>query len=277
MRALLLATLLAIGCGTVPSASPDARVDSPVSGNDDASVDAGPTCVPNPAGLRARYRAEDNPNDHTGTFNGATVGANFVYTAGKYGKAFQFDGADDTVTINDSDQLWPQGSFTLEAWVKPLATSTGYIIAKNACGSVCPASAFAYFGLRLESGGHPQFEFHPDAGVGQNVSVLAATSAINDNNWHHLVGVKDSNSLIATLYVDGAVAASASGTATQFGPMTNADASLDLVTFGSKMTNNADSYEGYFFGAIDEVAIYHSALTAAQVSAMYSAPEGKCL
>jgi hypothetical protein len=143
--------------------------------------------------------------------------------------------------------------------------------------AVCPAGTFAYFGLRLESGGHPQFEFHPDQGVSQYISIVAATSAINDNNWHHLVGVKDSSSLMATLYVDGAVAASASGTATQFGPMTNADGSVDLVTFGSKVANNADAFEGYFFGAIDEAAIYHSALTAAQVSAIYSAPQGKCL
>ena len=43
------------------------------------------------------------------------------------------------------------------------------------------------------------------------------------------------------------------------------------------VTGGATTYESLFVGLIDEVAIYHSALTAAQVTAIYNAPDGKCL
>ena len=83
--------------------------------------------------------------------------------------------------------------------------------------------------------------------------------------WHHLVAVRDPATLKAYLYVDGALVGSASGSAAVFGPMSNLDNELDPLQLGQ-----------LFGGAIDEVAVYHGALTAAQVSAIYSAPEGKC-
>ena len=48
--------------------------------------------------------------------------------------------------------------------------------------------------------------------------------------------------------------------------MSNLDNEVDLVRIGT-----------VFVGAIDEVAIYHGALSSTQVSAIYSAPDGKCL
>jgi 2-methylisocitrate lyase-like PEP mutase family enzyme len=38
----------------------------------------------------------------------------------------------------------------------------------------------------------------------------------------------------------------------------------------------ATTYTGFFAGAIDDVAFYASALTGAQVAAIYAAPDGEC-
>ena len=45
----------------------------------------------------------------------------------------------------------------------------------------------------------------------------------------------------------------------------------------SKIPRNDAAWTYTPNGAIDEVAIYHGALTAQQISAIYSAPDGKCL
>lgn len=246
---------------------------------DVATPDMAPTCAATPPGLKARYRAENDATDVTGTFNGTTVGANFGYTPGKYGAAFLFDGVDDTVTIDDGDLLWPSASFSLEAWVRTSATAAGFIIAKYACGDQCPANvSLAYFGIYVTQGGHPGFDFRPDSPTQDITSVVASTVNIADGNWHHVVGVRDSTAAAGKVYVDGALAATVSAAAEQFGPMTNADSNVDLVTIGSKATGGqANSYDTRFTGAIDEVAIYHSALSAAQIAAIYAAPDGKCL
>jgi hypothetical protein len=278
MRLLSLMAVMGVGCGSVDSKQIDARpADTSNGSGSDASIDGGATCAATPAAAKARYRAENNANDHLGSFNGTAVGTNFSYAAGKYGQAFQLDGSDDTVTINDGDQMWPAGSLTLEAWIKTTSANTQNIISKYTCGSQCPTGmSLAYLALVVEAGGHPRLDFRPDA-TADITTVVASTMAINDGNWHHIVGVRDATAMMALVYVDGTLAVSATPAAEQFGAMTNTDNEVDLVTIGSTINAGMTTHAGFFAGAIDEVAIYHSALTTAQVSAIYSAPEGKCL
>jgi hypothetical protein len=271
--------VMVVGCGSVDSKQVDARMADTGSGSaSDASIDTPATCAATPSMAKARYRAENNANDHLGNFNGTAVGANFSYAAGKYGQGFQLDGTDDAVTINDGDQMWPAGSLTIEAWIKTTSTRpTSMIVSKYACGNACPSgSSLAYFGLYTDATGHPGIDFRPD-GTQDITSLIASTVAVNDGMWHHIVGVRDATAMTASVYVDGALAASASPVAAQFGAMTNADNDVDLVTIGASVVAGMTTYTSLYPGVIDEVAIYHSALTAAQVSAIYSAPQGKCL
>jgi hypothetical protein len=279
MRFLSLMAVMGVGCGSVDSKQIDARpADTSNGSGSDASTDGGATCAATPAAAKARYRAENNANDHLGNFNATAVGANFSYAPGKYGQAFQLDGADDTVTINDGDQMWPAGSFTLEAWIKTTATKpANMIISKYSCGNTCTSGITAYFSMYTDGAGHPGIDFRPDTPTQDITSIIATTVTVNDGMWHHIVGVRDSTAKVGSLYVDGALAASANPDAGQFGPMTNLDGDVDLVTIGSSVVAGQTTYTSLFAGAIEEVAIYHSALTAAQVSAIYSAPEGKCL
>lgn len=278
MRYLWCIATVAIGCGSVDGKQIDARAADTNGNGSDASNDAAPTCVTTPSGAKARYRAENNANDHLGNFNGTAVGANFSYAAGKYGQAFQLDGVDDTVTINDGDQMWPAGSLTLEAWIKTTATKpSNVIISKYSCGDQCPAGITAYFALYTSATGHPGMDFRPDAPTQDITQIVATTVTVNDGMWHHIVGVRDSVANVGSVYVDGVLAVSANPDAAQFGPMTNVDGDVDLVTIGASVVAGQTTYTSFFAGVIDDVAIYHSALTAAQVSEIYSAPEGKCL
>jgi hypothetical protein len=277
MRQWVLYAVMLAGCGSVDGGS---KIDAAIG---DSTVDAppdtaAPTCATSPSMMRVRYRAENNTNDHTGNFNGTPVGTNFSYTTGKYGMAFQLDGSDDVVTIADGDSLWPSGSLTVEAWVKTSATqAANIIVCKYACGGTCVNNAStAYFCLSTSASGQPVFEFRPDSSD-TITGVTATLATVNNGAWHHLVGVRDAAAMTASLYVDGALATSAMPAAVQFGAMTNADNDVDLVTIGASIVGGQTSYQSWFAGAVDEVAIYHSALTASQVSAIYNAPDGKCL
>lgn len=264
------------GCGSVTGDPPDAKTaDSPGGGSDTAA-----TCATVPPGLKARYRAENNANDATGMFNGTAMGANFSFTPGKYGSAFLLDGVDDVVAVSDGDQLWPSGALTLEAWMKstrpPAANTSAAIICKYACGDQCPQSgmSLAYFCMYLDAMGKIGFDFRPDAS--DVTSTVTSPNVVTDGNWHHLVGVRDAAAMMQLLYIDGALAVSSNPAAVQFGPMTNLDSNEDLVGIGANVKAGLTTFEGFLTGAIDEAAIYHSALTASEISAIYAAPDGKC-
>jgi hypothetical protein len=140
------------------------------------------------------------------------------------------------------------GALTLSAWVKANPAS-GYFetIVGKGVGS---------YELALDGAGLPHFS----DGI-QPVGDLVGPSRVDDGQWHQLAGVYDGvNS--EYLYVDGQLVASTSGaTAAVVGN------SYDLSIGGDP---NAVSFR-LFNGVVDEVTLFTNALTAAQVSKVFSA------
>jgi hypothetical protein len=89
---------------------------------------------------------------------------------------------------------------------------------------------------------------------------FATTSAINNNAWHFLVVT--TNGTTATVYVDG----TAIGTQTF-------PATLDTLpaSQGFEVGSGEQGCCGYFSGSLADVAVFGSVLTAAQVTAQYTA------
>lgn len=270
MRIAVLGLLAA--CGSVSGKTPDAAVtrDSAADAHGDAGPDA-PTCAAKPASLAARWRGEMDASDSLNNYNGTTVG-NITFTPGKHGSAFLLDGA-SYVTIDDSDALWPAASFSLEAWVN--TTRNGNLLEKYACWNFCPSNrANALWALSV-SNGVADFQERPDAGTTIS-EVTDSLHMINDGQWHHLVGVRDSQAAKLLLYVDGALAVSANLTQAQNGAMTNSDGETDLIAIGASPSAGTTGFTPTFTGAVDEVAYYSDALTAQQIGAIYAAPQGEC-
>jgi hypothetical protein len=97
--------------------------------------------------------------------------------------------------------------------------------------------------------------------TGNPDDTISGTTLLNDGTWHHIVATRvlggDKN-----LYVDGQVEANG---VTNSNPLnTNA-----VIAIGGNTLDNR-----YFTGSMDEVAIYQSALTPAQVLAHYKAGKG---
>src|SRR6476469_9596296 len=97
---------------------------------------------------------------------------------------------------------------------------------KYQCGGQCPGGqSEAYFGLAM-GGGKPDFEFRSD--TDQTIFQLgSALKTVNDNQWHHIVGVRDTVAMKANLYIDGQLEASANLSGAQLGAMTNEDGEVE--------------------------------------------------
>jgi PKD repeat protein len=98
--------------------------------------------------------------------------------------------------------------------------------------------------------------------TGSANTILSANS-YNDGNWHYMVATQGSDGM--TLYVDGV--AVGTNPQTQAQPYTGYWRVGGDVTWGGTNSN-------YFAGSLDEVAVYSSELTAAQVQVHYAAGGG---
>ena len=135
--------------------------------------------------------------------------------------------------------------FTVEAWVKTTATGTTRMVAARNNTST------DVWHLTTETTGKPQLFIRNTA-----ANSVLGPSAINDGNWHHVVGVWDGSNLI--LYVDGSQVA------------TTAANSTGLNTTASQGFNVGSRGNLFFDGSIDEVAYYSTALSATRIGVHYT-------
>ena len=260
-------------CGDIGNATPDAT-PADAGGVDVATLDAA-RCVPSPASLRARWRGEGDAAEVTGVYPGSAVGG-VGYAAGRHGTGFVFDGFDDAITADPADQLWPVGSFSVEAWVKLTALEPGVmyapIVGKYDCGGADRCGASHWY-IYVTGAGFPYFEIRvPGTTV---ASATATTTAVVDGAWHHLVGVRDVAQRQLALYVDGAIAVAVPLDGDFLGAMTD-DGAPDPVTIGAVRGSGTNALSFDFAGAIDDPAYYIEALTPAQIAAAAAAPDGYC-
>ena len=164
--------------------------------------------------------------------------------------ALRFDGA-DAVPLRDSAALEP-ANLTVEAWVRRQGTPGryAYILSKGSVG--CDRSSY---GLYTGAGGG--IAFYVSSGDGWVVSPAGATPQIWDGAWHHVAGTFDGQTV--RLYLDGAQvgAGSSNHHPIQYG----LDSTAPYI--GTYLGTCARG----FTGDIDDVRIWNSALTQAEISA----------
>jgi hypothetical protein len=174
----------------------------------------------------------------TGNFSTTTT---FNINAKRTSGGLTLDGVDDG--IKTSGAPFNFTDFTFEAWVKsPVGANMGLNLIFG-----LPGSTDMWLGL---SGGYPAFAV---GGSGGNTAT--SSTAINDGKWHHIAAVRTSGT--KNLYVDGILV----------GTQANANALTPNSTL------EVGSYNGgyNFNGQIDEVKIYNTGLTQAQVAASMTA------
>jgi concanavalin A-like lectin/glucanase superfamily protein/fibronectin type III domain protein len=201
------------------------------------------------SGLVAAYGFNEGSgrtvNDASGKGNHGTISGAFWSNSGRYGKALQFDGVNDWVTIKDSASLDLSTGMTLEAWVYPISTPTGWrtLIAKETSGNAVYylyASSDKNFPL---GGGR----------FGSQYGNLYGVKSLAANTWTHVATTYDTTT--QRLFINGSQVAQRSQTG------------LIAGSSGSLRIGGSSVWGRFFKGRIDEIRIYNRALTAAEITA----------
>lgn len=169
---------------------------------------------------------------------------------GKLGQsAIELDGIDDYAEIQDSnslDILAGQG-FTIEAWIKT-GSADGIIFERFGSSNV------PYY--RLSTSDPADGKVRLAIRDTNNIEVkVASTTNINDDKWHHVIGVRDTVADMLFIYVDGVQENSAQDT-------TTGNLAVDGRSYiGSHQLTMRQSFKGI----IDEVRILDRALTGEEI------------
>ena len=164
--------------------------------------------------------------------------------------ALSFDGADDLVTIADSNSLDLVSGMTLEAWVNPTALGAPWrtVLLKEQPGNL----AYALYAQRRRRA--------PDRPRRRPRSTSRATGPpLPLNTWTHVAATYDGSTL--RLYVERR----------RRSPASSRSASI-TVSNGALRIGGNNVWAECFAGRIDEVRVYDRALTAAEVAADMTRP-----
>lgn len=198
----------------------------------------------------------------SGSNNGTLVdmeAADWI-SSGRFGGALAFDTTDERVTLSNM----VGADFSVSFWMKtsqvfPLTTAPAQGVSIFHADSPGPGRDFIIGATRSASGvNHISFQTgHPNA-------VAHGTTAVNDNQWHHVVVTRHQSSGEMKVYVDGIQEAVATGS----------NFMLDqnpVLSIGASPGLAANSYEG----ALDEIRIYTRVLSVGEVTALGQEPAGE--
>ena len=217
----------------------------------------------------AEYRLDGTAQDVRHGYDGSGIGGPafvsgtgntpFSYTGDM---ALRLDGADDGVVIADTPALRPgTNTWSVSLWFKAdSADQTGSLIAKRMNDWPCTQINI------LVAGDHG--DGNPGSGKRLHVYVLSgpdirdwwevtSKNDVADNGWHHVALVREAGDGGPILYLDGAVCPVWFNLVRGIRPQD--------IDCASPWTIGFDGTASFFVGSIDEVALWGSALSPANI------------
>jgi hypothetical protein len=199
----------------------------------------------------AYYPFSGNANDVSGNgLNGVVNGP--LLTTDRFGNAnsaYSFNGVDDDITVAHNPLLDITQQITLAAWIYPTAQKTQEIVR---LGAAVNGTTAAPYGLALSGTGDIVFSLRPNL-----VFTQARRTGYPLNTWTFVVGTYDGTNM--KLYVNGVLE-----TTIPISGLLNT--TTDPLLIGTRLNLPADT----FAGKLDEIQIYNTALTAAQINVLYN-------
>jgi hypothetical protein len=218
-------------------------------------------CVPRPAGLVSWWSGDRHAGDLIGGRHGQfALGPSFG--AGKVGEAFSFAGGNFVIVLDDPALTLGTNEFTIELWAHfNRLQGRDPFISHDEGGGINRKWIFWYDAAGHGTLGGPALRFHAVTPLQYHGDAVSASWNPSAGRWYHVAIVRYGTTY--TLYIDGALAASA------LGPLTLPNPASELLIGG------AEAYT--FDGSLDEVSLYDRGLLGAEIAAIASAgAAGKC-
>lgn len=275
------------GADTGTGGGTDAGSDAGTGGGTDGGADAGGGCVYASTILADKplaylrldetsgtTAADNTGNGNTGTYTGSvTLGAAGAIASCPGDTAATLDGITGWIDLGNKFGFLGTLPFSLEIWINPSKIDVKRaLISKFKAGSFGGFQksqgfdVFAADGLSsINSYKALGFERWQSGaaglvGIGPNGTDAGGSGAPVVGTWMHIVAVYDGSREM--LYTNGALAS---------GPVPSAQM-IQAVTVSFAVGSPGSGVTGEFFaGTVDEVAVYDTALSAAQVQAHYQA------
>ena len=212
------------------------------------------------AGGIALYEFSGNANDTGGTYNGTATNVLYAHNGtatdvtfvnGRFNEAANFNGTSSVISLGTSSPLNTfGGAQTISVWVKPFSADHEAII-----GYRQELSPYQWNLIEKMSNNTIRFLLGNYSGAGQ--FVFNSVGTITLNQWNHIAVTVDSTS--AKIYINNGTPETQTGTPTSY-------SNSEPTFIGGDGTYDTD----YFTGQIDQVRIFSSALSAANVTNLYN-------
>jgi len=203
------------------------------------------------AGCIALYELNGNANDTSNTYNG--LANNITYNTGAFDQAAVFNGSSSYIDLGTS-LLGSRSAFSVSTWVNFSNLNTqNFIFFTSESGTGGNVGFYDY--------GNGNIYFQPDASTSANRGYISNSGIYTTDEWVHIVMVFDGsatgNSNRLKAYIQG----------------TERTLTYDGTIPSSSGTSTANSWIGgrsstKFSGDIDQVRIFNTALTQAQVTTL---------
>ncbi len=187
---------------------------------------------------------------------GVTLGSPGAFAASS-NTAASFSGTTTGTAAGRVSQYGPN-TFSVEAWFQTTSTTGGKIVGYSGWPVGVSGSAGNDRHLYMDNAGRVLFGVYQDTN-----RVLASAAGLNDGAWHHVVGTLAPSGM--RLYVDGRrVGSRTDTTAGRYYTGVWKIGGDTLTGWPNQPTSR------YFKGAIDDVAVYPTALTPTQITTHYT-------
>ena len=236
-----------------------------------ATITPASACYAQPTGLVSWWKGDDDATDHMGNNNGTLEnGAGFA--VGEVNDTFSFNGSNQYVLIGQPvpADLQIQNNFTMSAWiyVTSYPANVGSGPWQYIAGSESSNNGYGLFLAGAVSGSYPGVPpgaIDLDIGKGSTTYSVLTKTQIPLNQWVQVTATATANNP-AQIYYNGVLqpAMTPSGETVWNGTIGYTASSGFAI--GQYLSGNYA-----FNGLIDEVQVYNTALTAAQVQALYTA------
>ncbi|KAI0207229.1 hypothetical protein LSAT2_008117 [Lamellibrachia satsuma] len=174
-----------------------------------------------------------------------------VSTECKYGSCALFDGLKSTLEIPRFASAFSAfRKFSLSFWYKRTSETPAYLLGNGQCGDDPTVTVMGFF--------HGDVE----ATLYTTKGTYAGKERMSTQQWHHMVITYNSNKM--RLYIDNKLVSQGN----LKGRLYNSRCSLSI---GGKPVNSSPII-GYYRGYIDQMCMYRTKLSAADVNVLYNDP-----